>query len=307
MSKGKKIVVVGSSNTDLVVKSAHLPKPGETVLGGEFQMVPGGKGANQAVAASRLGAEVNFIAKFGTDSFGKEAIKGLEAQGLNTSFASFDEQTASGVALIMVDDQGENCISVASGTNALLTPNDIENASPAFKDAACLLVQLETPMETVSRAIEFAVEHQCEAILNPAPATQIPDDILTKLDWITPNESEAEILTGIVVNDLLSAQTASSALKAKGVKSVIITMGPQGAYVDSAAFQGLVPSRKVKAIDTTAAGDTFNGALAVALSQNKPIEEAVGFANAAAAYSVTQFGAQSSAPRPTDLLYFKPV
>ena len=305
MKNSRKIVVVGSSNTDLVVKSTTLPKPGETVLGGKFQKVAGGKGANQAVVAARLGAEVTFVAKLGTDLFGKDALEGLKVQGLDTSYISFDEYEASGVALIMVDEAGENCISVASGTNALLTTEDIDRASEAFAQASCLLVQLETPIPTVQHAIALAAAQDCKVILNPAPATHIPDDVLAKVDWITPNETEAEILTGIKVDGPVTAEAAAEIFKAKGVKSVIITMGAQGAYVNTADFHGIVPSQKVEAVDTTAAGDTFNGALAVALADQMPTVQAVTYANAAAAYSVTQFGAQSSAPSPEDLLFAK--
>lgn len=299
-------MVVGSSNTDLVVKSTALPRPGETVLGGKFQKVAGGKGANQAVVAARLGAEVTFVAKLGKDRFGKDALAGLEAQGLNTNYVSFDDQAASGVALIMVDENGENCISVASGTNALLSPDDIDRATAAFAEASCLLVQLETPLPTVTHAIDLASKQGCQVILNPAPAASLPDDLLAKVDWITPNETEAEILTGIKVDDPSSAQHAANALKKRGVGAVIITMGAAGAYVDHPDYQGMVGTTKVEVIDTTAAGDTFNGALAVALSQKMPVAEAVAYANAAAAYSVTQFGAQSSAPNPEDLLFANP-
>lgn len=306
MDKPKKIVVVGSSNTDLVVKSTALPKPGETVLGGEFQKVAGGKGANQAVVAARLGAEVTFVAKLGSDLFGKDALAGLKTQGLDTRYISIDAQNASGVALIMVDEKGENCISVASGTNALLSADDIDQANPAFAQAACLLVQLETPMPTVAHAITLASAQGCKVILNPAPAASIPSHVLAQVDWITPNETEAEILTGIKVEDLPTAQAAAKSLIERGVGAVIITMGAAGAYVAAPGYQGMVATKKVKAVDTTAAGDTFNGALAVALARDMPVAQAVAYANAAAAYSVTQFGAQSSAPSPENLLFANP-
>ena len=296
MEKAKKIVVLGSSNTDMVVKSGQLPRPGETVLGGRFEMVPGGKGANQAVAAARLGADVTFVAKLGADLFGQDALRGLKAQGLNTDFISIDQQAASGVALIIVDEQGENCISVASGTNGLITPDDVDQAAGAIASASYLLVQLEIPLPAVSHAISLAKASDTRVILNPAPACPLSDELLNQVDIITPNQTEAELLTGIVVNGLESAQAAAVKLLERGVNTVIITMGSQGAYLHSKDLQQLVPTSPVKVVDTTAAGDTFNGALTVALSEGMSLTDAVAFANRAAAYSVTRFGAQTSAP-----------
>jgi len=296
-----KIVVIGSSNTDMVIKSRHLPAPGETILGGEFLMNPGGKGANQAVAAARLGGEVVFVAKVGNDIFGQEAVAGFKKEGINTDFIVVDSEQPSGVAIIMVDEKGENCISVASGANNALCPADVDRALEEIDASDVLLMQLETPIETIEHAAALGSEKGKTVILNPAPARELSDELLSKLDIITPNESEAEILTGIKVESPEDAKAASKALRGKGVGTVIITLGSEGAYVESGAFSGMVPVRKVDVVDTTAAGDTFNGALAVALAAGKGTEDAVAFANAAASISVTRLGAQASAPRLKEL------
>ena len=300
----KRIVVVGSSNTDMVVKSNHLPVPGETVLGGTFQMIPGGKGANQAVAAAALEGEVSLIAKVGNDLFGQDAKEGFLKKGIDITHVKVDENTPSGVALIMVDDQGENCISVALGANNELSPEDIDHSEGLIRDAAFLLIQLETPISTVDKTISLAKEHATTVVLNPAPAQNLSDEILRKIHIITPNETEAKILTGIEVNDLSSARKAAKTLKNKGIPIVIITMGSTGAYVMSDDHDELIPGIQVEAIDTTAAGDTFNGALTVALSEHMELREAIKFANAAAAISVTKLGAQTSAPTRDELLKF---
>jgi len=296
-----KIVVVGSSNTDMVIKTAHLPVPGETILGGEFFMNPGGKGANQAVAAAKLGGDVVFVAKVGNDIFGQEAVQGFKKEGINTGFVVTDPENPSGVATIMVDDKGENCIAVASGANNALSSADIDQAREQIQAADILLMQLETPLPTVEHAAEIGNGEDTTVILNPAPAQELSDRLLGMLDVITPNETEAELLTGIKVDDLESAENAAEALREKGVGVVIITLGSQGAYVLSDLFSGLIPTRKVEAVDTTAAGDTFNGALAVGLVNGLEIEVAVEFANKAATVSVTRLGAQSSAPRLEEL------
>lgn len=295
------IIVIGSSNTDMVIKSAHLPAPGETILGGEFFMNPGGKGANQAVAAAKLGGEVVFVAKVGDDIFGQEAVQGFKNEGINTDFIGVDPLNPSGVATIMVDDQGENCIAVASGANGTLSPADIDNALAQIDAADVLLMQLETPIPTIDYAASAGSEKWKTIILNPAPAQALSDDLLAKLDVITPNEIEAEILTGIKVENAGDAEKAARALRRKGVGTVIITLGSQGAFVVADSFTGMVPVRKVNAVDTTAAGDTFNGALAVGIANGLPIEAAVEFANKAASVSVTRLGAQASAPRLEEL------
>ena len=295
------IIVIGSSNTDMVIKSAHLPAPGETILGGEFFMNPGGKGANQAVAAAKLGGEVVFVAKVGDDIFGQEAVQGFKNEGIDTDYIVVDPRNPSGVATIMVDDQGENCIAVASGANGTLSPADIDKALARIDAADVLLMQLETPIPTIDYAASAGSEKWKTVILNPAPAQALSDDLLAKLDVITPNETEAEILTGIKVENTTDAEKAALALREKGVGTVIITLGSQGAFVVADSFTGMVPVRKVNAVDTTAAGDTFNGALAVGMAKGLPIEAAVEFANKAASVSVTRLGAQASAPRLEEL------
>jgi ribokinase len=290
------IVVVGSSNTDMVVKAGHLPVPGETILGGTFMMNAGGKGANQAVAAARLGGNVIFIVKTGEDIFGKQAVQSFKEEGIDTRFIISDPENPSGVALIMVDDNGENCISVASGANAALKPADLHKAEQAIGSANILLVQLEIPLETVSYLINMAAESNVKVVLNPAPACLLPDDLLSKVSIITPNETEAEILSGIKIADIESAEKAARVLAAKGIEAVIITMGAQGALLFYNNACNFFPAPVCQAIDTTAAGDVFNGALVVAIAEGKSIVEAVPFACRAASLSVCKMGAQSSAP-----------
>ena len=297
----KKVVVVGSTNTDMVVKSERIPAPGETILGGRFLMNPGGKGANQAVAAARLGGDVTFVAKVGDDLFGREA-KGLFAkEGIRTEYVQTDASEPSGVALIMVDAKGENCIAVASGANGALSPGDIGAARGAIETAGVLLMQLETPLETVRCAARWAAAKGVPVILNPAPACALPAELLKCVDLITPNESEAELLTGVKVTDEATAQAAAAALCAKGVRRVVITMGARGAFIFAEGKGFFVPAFKVQAVDTTAAGDVFNGALAVALTEGLPLTEAVRFAAKAASISVTRMGAQASAPYRTEV------
>ena len=292
----KKIVVLGSTNTDMVVKAARIPAPGETILGGRFLMNPGGKGANQAVAAARLGGAVVFVAKVGDDLFGREAKALFAKEGICTDYVLTDPSEPSGVALIMVDSKGENCISVASGANATLTPEDIGAVRGEIEKAGVLLMQLETPVETVLCAAQWAAAKGVPVVLNPAPACELPDELLKCLSMITPNETEAELLTGVRLTDEASAERAAKALCAKGVKRVVITLGAKGAFVYSDGAGRIVPAMKVKAVDTTAAGDVFNGALAVALTEDHPLVAAISFAAEAAAISVTRMGAQASAP-----------
>jgi ribokinase len=291
-----RIIVIGSSNTDMVIKSKKLPVPGETILGGIFLMNPGGKGANQAVAAARLGGNVTFVTKTGNDMFGSEAMQLFEKEGIDASFIIKDVNNPSGVALINVDEFGENCIVVAPGSNGTLDAYDINDEVFETNKGDIFLMQLEIPVGTVEFVAEKAAGKGNRVILNPAPARRLSDDLLGCLYLITPNETEAELLTGIKVNDHSSAEKAALMLQAKGVKNVVITLGGSGAYVKAGTISKIVPVIPVKAVDTTAAGDVFNGALSVAISEGKNLEEAVIFANKAASISVTRMGAQASAP-----------
>ena len=291
----QKIVVVGSSNTDMIIKLDRIPKPGETRLGGEFITAAGGKGANQAVAAARAGGDVTFVARVGKDMFGERAVAGLIESGINVNHVQFDE-SPSGVALIFVSENGENSIGVASGANAKLSSADVRKAQNGFAAADVVIMQLETPLDTVQAAADLAKAQGAKVILNPAPAQPLPDKLLKKVSILTPNETETELLTGIAVDDEVSCNRAADILLNKGVETVIITLGSRGAFVASAASRQLVPGFKMQQVDTTGAGDTFNGALAVALAEGMHMIDAVRFANAAGAISVTRMGAQSSAP-----------
>jgi ribokinase len=296
------IVVIGSSNTDMVVKTARFPRPGETLLGGEFFMFPGGKGANQAVAAARLDGQITCISKVGNDLFGRQALEGFKKENIDVRYILPDESTASGVALITVNADGQNTIVVAPGANNYLTAEDMIRFIPAFLAADIILMQLEIPMKTVEQAITIAGEMDKKIILNPAPAQAISFEMLEKLYLITPNETEAELLTGIAVKDLSSAGKAASSLLDSGVQNVIITLGAQGAFFKSPTHQFMIPSPVVVPVDTTAAGDVFNGAVAVALSEGLDWRAAITFACRAASLSVTRMGAQSSAPYRNELL-----
>lgn len=292
----KSIVVVGSTNTDMVIKTSKLPLPGETILGGDFLMNPGGKGANQAVAASRLNGEVTLVAKTGEDVFGLQTKKLFQSENLNAEFLFSDPDFPSGIALITVDEQAENCIVVAPGANSRLVREDINLAKEAILQAAIVLMQLEIPLDTVLYTAEIAFQAGIKVILNPAPAQQLPDELMKMLYMITPNETEAELLTGIPVTDLSSGEKAASVLLEKGAKVVVITLGSKGALLVTEGVCELIPTYPVEPIDTTAAGDCFNGALAVALSEGSGLTAAIAFANRAASLSVTRMGAQASAP-----------
>jgi ribokinase len=293
---GKQILVIGSANTDMVVKTTRFPQAGETIIGGDFFMFAGGKGANQAVASARLGAKVTFICKVGEDIFGKNAIEGYQKEGINTNYVLVDSKTPSGVALITINAEGQNEIVVASGANATLSVEDINQIVILFESVEVVVTQLETPISSVLRIAELARLKSKKLILNPAPAQTLPKEIFQDLFLITPNETETEILTGIKVTDEASARQASEKLKLWGVQNVIITMGAQGVFTHTSNFQGIVPTQKVIAIDTTAAGDVFNGAIAVALANHLDWEDACNFACKAATISVTRMGAQASAP-----------
>ena len=292
----RKIVVIGSCNTDMVINMERLPLPGETLLGGKFFMNPGGKGANQAVAAARLGGKVLFIAKVGNDPFGVRAVDQYKAEGINTKHVLVDKEHPSGVALILVDAHGENSIAVASGANAHLMPQDIDNARGAIEDGDILLMQLETPLETVEHAALLAKQLGKKVILNPAPAHPLPESLLRNLYMLIANETEAEYISGIQITDMNSVARAADIICGKGVENVVITLGSKGAFVKERGAYHQVQGLKVKAVDATAAGDTFCGALCVALAEGRSITEAVEFANRAAAITVTRMGAQSSLP-----------
>lgn len=294
--KAKKILVVGSSNTDMVIKTNHFPAPGETILGGKFLMNAGGKGANQAVAAARLGGSVTFVGKIGDDIFGKQAVRQLKEEGINVDFVAVDAENPSGVALITVDQNGENSIVVASGANGTLVPADFDKATAELNESEFVLMQLEIPIPTVEYIARIAARQQKKVILNPAPATALSNELFRNLFLITPNETEAELLTGIKVTDEQTALKAATVLHEKGVEMVIITLGAAGAFLLSGEKSELIKAPEVVAVDTTAAGDTFNGALAVALAEGKTIREAIAFANRAAGISVTRIGAQASVP-----------
>lgn len=291
-----RIAVVGSSNTDMVIKTTKLPLPGETILGGDFFMNPGGKGANQAVAAARLGGKVSFIARTGDDLFGKQARQLFANENINTDFIVTDPLHPSGVALITVDAVGENCIVVASGSNGYLDQRDIDVAHEEILRSDIVLMQLEIPLGTVAYVAAIAFEAGKKVILNPAPASKISDELLAKLYMITPNETEAGLITGSEVKDIESATRAARHLYDLGVQVVVITMGSKGALLFAGNEARLIPSPKVDAVDTTAAGDVFNGAIAVAISEGMDLDKAVEFACKAAAISVTRLGAQASAP-----------
>jgi len=291
-----KVVVLGSTNTDMVIKADHLPKPGETILGGTFFMNPGGKGANQAVAAARLGGNVLFISKIGDDVFGKQNKELFEKEGIDTTYVFSDPKEPSGVALITVDSKAENCIVVASGANATLSPVDVAKAATEIQSADILLTQLETPVDTIIYAAELAAGNNVKVILNPAPACPKPKSLLKSLYMITPNRIEAEMLTGIRVDDISSAKQAAETLHAEGVKIVVITLGSEGALALIDNEFHFVDAEKVVPIDTTAAGDVFNGALAVAIAEGQSVLDGIKFACKAAAISVTRLGAQASAP-----------
>ena len=291
-----KVVVIGSSNTDMTIKGDRLPKPGETVLGGEFRMGPGGKGANQAVAAQRLGADVSFICKVGRDIFGDNAISGYQKEGIDCSRILRSDK-ASGTALILVDGSGEKCIAGGRGANADLTPEDVDSVADVIRSADYLILQLEIPVESVLRAAKIAHEAGVYVILNPAPACHLPEELFGYISLITPNQTESALLSG--VEDNLDA--AVERLMQLGVKDVVVTLGSKGSLVISEGAKTLVPSLRVKAVDTTAAGDTFCGALCVALSEGCSLVDAAGFATKASALTVQKMGAQDSIPFRSDI------
>ena len=290
-----KIVVIGSSNTDMVVRSERLPRPGESVIGGGFMMAGGGKGANQAVAVARMGHRVLFAAAVGNDMFGDAAVAAYKRFGIDTTYIA-RKDTPSGVALIMVDGAGQNSISVALGANNTLTVEDVMPALEQVESGDIVLLQLEIPMETVDACVAVAAAKGASVVLNPAPAAVVSEHTLSKLYLITPNQTEAQTLTGVDVTDKATAQLAAQVLVSHGVERVVITMGSAGAYLYEEGKGVLIPACKVSAVDTTAAGDVYNGALCAALAEGQSLQDALKFATKASAISVTRVGAQPSVP-----------
>ncbi|MFB0537888.1 MAG: ribokinase [Anaerolineae bacterium] len=293
---GAKIAVVGSLNMDLVVRAPHMPIPGETVIGSDFRTIPGGKGANQAVAAARLGAEVIMIGRVGDDDFGRAQLRNLGELAIDTTHVTVDPEAATGIALITLDASGQNSIVLAPGANMRLTKEDINAAQGAIIQSDVLVLQLESPLEVVAYATDIAHAEGVKVILNPAPAQPLPKETLARLDYLIPNESETALLTGIEVADINSAKEAAERLREEGVGTVILTLGARGAFLVSAEESVHVPGYSVEVVDTTAAGDAFVGGLAVALAQGQNLAEAVRYANAAGALAVTRLGAQPSLP-----------
>lgn len=291
-----KLVVLGSINADHILNLDAFPAPGETVTGNHYQVAFGGKGANQAVAAGRSGADIAFIACVGDDDTGARVCNQLARDNIDREPVSVVAGESTGVALIFVNAEGENVIAIHAGANAALTPERVEAQRDRIAQASALLMQLESPVESVLLAAKIARQNQTRVILNPAPARALSDDLLALVDIITPNETEAEKLTGIPVKNDEDAARAAAALHAKGIGTVIITLGSRGVWASEQGQGQRVPGFKVKAIDTIAAGDTFNGALMTALLEEKPLAQAIRFAHAAAAIAVTRPGAQPSVP-----------
>lgn len=300
----RQLTVLGSVNADHVLRVGSFPRPGETLHGQGYSVIAGGKGANQAVAAARLGANVSFIACVGDDSFGLNIRQEFEKDGINIDAVMIEKDTPTGIAMIQVAATGENSICISAEANACLTPQRIAAHTRIIEQADMLLLQLEVPMESIEYAAEIANKSGTTVILNPAPAQHLSDKLLKLIDIITPNETEAEILTGIKVFDAQSAQLAADALHKKQIKTVLITLGSQGVWLSKEGEGSQIMGYKVDAVDTTAAGDTFNGAFLTALLEDKSLNEAVQFAHAAAAITVTGQGAQSSIPYRQDVTEF---
>ncbi|EOD77885.1 Ribokinase [Grimontia indica] len=291
-----KLVVLGSVNADHVLQVPSFPRPGETLHGRNYQVIPGGKGANQAVAAARLKADIGFIACVGDDPFGVNIRESFKCDGINISGVKMQADCPTGIALIQVSDSGENSICISAEANAKLTAEAIEPELERIRHAEYLLMQLETPLDGIELAAQIGKRHDTKVILNPAPARELPESLLACIDIITPNETEAEVLTGVKVEDDASAKAAADILHGKGIETVMITLGAKGVYVSQNGEGQIVPGFRVEATDTTAAGDTFNGAFVTGLMESMPLESAIKFAHAAAAISVTRFGAQTSIP-----------
>ena len=292
----KKIIVIGSSNVDMVVRTSHLPAPGETILGGEFFMNQGGKGANQAVAIKRLGGNLIFMAKLGNDVLGRQSVGYFKKEGIDTRYIALDEDSASGVALISVDDHAENSIVVASGANMLLNEQDVDKMLEEMCEGDILLMQLEIPLQTVEYAARKAFGKGVKVVLNPAPARSLPKELFRHLYMVTPNRIEAEMLTGIKIANDADVEKVAEEICAMGVKNVIITLGSKGCLIWEEGVSYRIDAFKVEPVDTTAAGDTFNGALCVGLSEGMDLKQAAVMASKASSIAVTRMGAQSSIP-----------
>ncbi|MBU2996666.1 ribokinase [Cellulophaga baltica] len=298
----KKIIVIGSTNLDLVFQTENFPKPGETIKSKDFSMLSGGKGSNQAIAASRLGGNVSFISKIGNDDFGQRSIKELNLSKVNCDYVFTDHEAVSGVAVILINEKGENSIVMAPGANNLLSVSDIDNASPIIKNAAIILIQLEISIDTVKYLLKTVASSESKIIFNPAPMHLLDDWMYAKIYLITPNESESESLTGIKITDIETASQAADYFLNKGVKNVVITLGAKGAFFKNKDEEFHIPAKKVKVVDTTGAGDVFNGALAVALGESKNWREIIKFAIAASTISVGKLGAQTASPYRSEII-----
>ena len=289
-------VVVGSLNMDLVVKAEHMPAPGETVRGHDFQAIPGGKGANQAAALALLGQQVAMVGRVGQDAFGPDLVANLARKGVDTRHVVVTSDMATGNAMIIVDASGQNSIVIAPGANGRVSPADVEACDDLLGQADFLVVQLEIPLETVAYAVERASHHGLRIVLNPAPAATVPPEVLRRVDFLVPNETEAASLTGQPVEDLGSAQRAAHLLRQAGAGTVIVTLGGQGSFTLSGEEAFHTPAPQVPVVDTTAAGDAFIGGLVAGLGRSMALREAVRFASCAGALAVTRFGAQTSLP-----------
>jgi ribokinase len=296
MANAPRICVVGSANVDLTFRTPKLPRPGETLAGHAFHLGMGGKGANQAVAAVRLGAKVSLVANVGHDSFGHKAISHYRAAGIDTTFVRIDQQRPTGTAVVIVDDQAENCIIVVAGANGSLSPEDVREAASTIRDAALLLCQLETPLDATLEAFRLARAGGVRTVLTPPPATDLPEELFRLCDFCVPNESEVELLTGRKVKNLADAESAARELRNRGVRTVVVTMGVQGALLFDGNGATHVPAVTVEAVDPTGAGDAFTAALAVSLAEGHLLQDAARRASVVAALTVTRIGTQAAFP-----------